>query len=301
MPEIPEVSHITDQLFNMSQSSSFNLKKISILGGRYKRHDEPEGWDIMKDNLPLKWKSVHCKGKFIFFTFHTNYGDRIYMGNTLAMTGCWSKRQQKHSHVLFEFVTDCGRKEQLYFNDIRCFGSISFYFSKDALMEKLNTIGKPWLTTFDGQSRHINVSLNDFFVKLDEKPSQNICKFLMDQSKLSGIGNYLLSEVLYDSGICPWFDIKNINRVQKKKLYESISKIILDSYNLDGVSLKDYNDLYEEPGEYQNCLKVYQCELDPDGRKVTKQVGPHGRSIHWVPECQMMGRMNIHKCCSSHF
>lgn len=301
MPEICEVSHITDQLFNLSQSSSFSLKKISILGGRYKRHDEPVGWDIIKDNLPLKWNSVNCKGKFIFFTFQTNYGDKIYMGNTLAMTGCWSKKPQKHSHILFEFVDDCGKLENLYFNDIRCFGTITFYFYKDCLMEKLRTIGKSWLTsTIDrNNGRRINISLNEFFIKLDENPYRNICKFLMDQTKLSGIGNYLLSEVLYDSGICPWFEIKNINRVQKKKLYESISKIILDSYGLDGVSLKDYNDLYEEPGEYQNCLKVFQREFDPEGRKVVRQIGPHGRSIHWVPDVQIRGRTNICKSFSS--
>lgn len=280
MPEAPEVAHITDQLYKIKMSNSLLLIDISILGGRYKRHGSPEDWDIFKQNLPLQWTNVQCKGKFIYFTFQNKYEDKFYLWNTLAMTGGWTTTKQKHSHIKLTFT----EKTNLYFNDMRCFGTLHVCFNKNEHLHKLNSIGTSWLGLYNGtKPRTINVQWKDFEKVATMYENQNICKFLMNQSFFSGIGNYLLSEVLYDSKTYPW---SNVSDVKIKKLYESITLIVQNSYNLDGVSLRDYHGVDGEIGEYQNFLQVYGQKRDSNGNNVIKVQGPHGRSLYWVPLVQ---------------
>jgi len=268
MPEICEVSHITDQLWELRKEL---LLDIQILGGRYSRHTLLDK-DILKENLPLRWKDVQSKGKFIWFVFENKWKDRFFLWNTLAMTGGWTLKRQKHSGVLLQFESF-----QLYFNDTRCFGTLKVCFEESQMNRKLNSIGKSWLSPYHGKKRTIGISLEEF--RDTCKPNVNVCKFLMNQSIFSGIGNYLLSEILHDSSISPFVVLGEIDI---EKLYKSICKIILNSYELDGVSLKDYYGVDGEKGEYQHYIQVYGKKYTPEGKKVIKKIGPHGRSVYFT-------------------
>ena len=270
MPEICEVSHITDQLWKLCMSKEC-LVDIHILGGRYSRHTLLDK-DILKENLPLRWTDVQSKGKFIWFVFENKWKDRFFLWNTLAMTGGWTLKRQKHSGVLLQFESF-----QLYFNDTRCFGTLRISFDEESLDKKLNSIGKSWLSPYCGTRRTIGVSLEEF--KESIKPSLNVCKFLMNQSIFSGIGNYLLSEILHDSCISPF---NSLSEISIENLYKSICKIILNSYELDGVSLRDYHGVDGEKGEYQHYLQVYGKSYTPEGKKIIKKIGPHGRSVYFT-------------------
>ncbi len=285
MPEAAEVAHITDQLYKMHFLKDLWLHDMTILGGRYERHGPPEDWGIFKANLPLHWIDVQCKGKFIYFTFQNRYKDKFFLWNTLAMTGSWTTAKEKHSHIEFVFKKS-NEKKVLFFNDIRCFGTMHVCFDEKAMNEKLKSIGQSWLGKFYGDPRTINVTEEYFLEVLKKHENTNVCKFLMNQSILSGIGNYLLSEVLYHSKTYPWSKIKDLNDNNRKELYNSIATVVEHSYNLDGVSLQDYHGVDGEIGEYQNLLQVYQQEKDPKGNDVVKEEGPHGRSLHWVPNVQ---------------
>ena len=259
---------------------------MKILGGRYKRHGSPEDWGIFKANLPLLWIDVQCKGKFIYFTFQNRHKDKFFLWNTLAMTGSWTTAKKKHTHIEFLFKDSNHKKKYLFFNDIRCFGTLHVSFDEEEMDNKLQSIGQSWLGMFYGNPRTINITEEEFMNALKKHESTNICKFLMNQSIFSGIGNYLLSEVLYHSKTYPWSKIQDLTDNNRKELYKSIATIVEHSYNLDGVSLQDYHGVDGEIGEYQNLLQVYQQEKDPKGNNIVKEEGPHGRSLHWVPVVQ---------------
>ena len=278
MPEVCEVAHIVNQIKNLISENS-KLISTEILSGRYKRHGHPQEWDIFNENLPLKWKDINFKGKFIYFTFVNKYKDNFYIWNTLSMSGGWSLRKMKHSHVKFK-IKEKNCVWELFFNDPRCFGTFNVSFHIDEMNNKLNTIGISWLN--GNKKSEIGVKENEFLKIIEKFPDKNICLFLISQTKISGIGNYLLSEILYDSKINPFVLIKDIPKDKLKNLYKSATKIITSSYQLDGVSLKDYCGIYGEKGEYQNCLQVYNKKITPNNEKVIKKTGPHKRSIYFV-------------------
>jgi formamidopyrimidine-DNA glycosylase len=287
MPELPEVCHITDQLRDYMRTCGITVKliKTKFIGGRYIRHGLPDDWDLLKDNLPLSWTNVSCRGKMIYFKFKNRYNDSFYIKNTLAMTGSWSLKMKKHTHLIMTFRNDSNETFKLYFSDARNFGTLSIFFDESMFMKKFRLIGDSWLSDyrpFEKNKRYIQITLTRFIDKVNKYNKMNITKFLMDQSKFSGIGNYLLSEVLYDANINPFDNISNIPSNKITDLYTSISKIIISSYGLDGVSLKDYQGLDGQIGEYQHNLAIYNRKTTDKHEDVIKTKGPHNRSIYYV-------------------
>ena len=132
---------------------------------------------------------------------------------------------------------------------MRNFGTIKFIKGEN-LIEKLNKIGPDMLndeTTFD------------IFKKYEKKINENkpISQILMDQKHVSGVGNYIKSESLYISKISPHRKLKDINEDELKSLFNAIKKVIVSSYKSQGMSLRDYKDFEDKPGEYQFELVVY--------------------------------------------
>ena len=117
------------------------------------------------------------------------------------------------------------------------------------------------------------------------KKQWNITKGLMDQSLMSGIGNYLKSEILFASRISPHRNIEDITDKELKILYTQARKIIKESYVLGGLSVKDFLNIEGKEGESYKLIKVY-CKTKIDGKKIKKEKTKDGRTTHWVPELQ---------------
>ena len=126
MPEGPECKIFADGI--RSHLLGRTITKACILSGRYSKK-EPEGWKLF--SFPLKVTEVGCKGKFIFVSLEKNF----HIFNTLGMTGSWSGTSRKHSRVLF-CLDNVG---EIYFNDIRNFGTLKLVNKKISLKEKLDS------------------------------------------------------------------------------------------------------------------------------------------------------------------
>ena len=111
----------------------------------------------------------------------------------------------------------------------------------------------------------------------------NVCKFLMNQRYTSGIGNYLLSEILYAAKINPWLTLEEISDSDIIKIYENACRISMSSYLSNGVSVRTYKGIYEDKGEYTFNLKAYAQTNNP---RIVSENGPHKRTIWWDPNRQ---------------
>lgn len=288
MPEMPEVAHLCTQL--NKALSGMQITKIKILGGKYERHGPPKGFEWASNIIKTKptIQRIFPKGKHLVFELQnrniTPEGPIVMMVSHLAMTGKWGFSKGKHTHILVRLLDEDGDKFKLYYSDLRCFGSLTFYDGDgEEYRDFCKRIGKSFLGCEEDR-----ITKQEFINNLGKCRGESyLATCLMDQKRVcSGIGNYILSEVLYRARINPWIKIKDVTEEMKEKLFKACKKVFLGAFEKGGNSIQDYLDLYGKVGQYQFKLCVYGKKTDKKGNQVEKQTGPHKRTIHWVPKLQ---------------
>jgi DNA-formamidopyrimidine glycosylase len=265
MPEVPEVRLLVKFLRHFFNNNK--ITNIDIIGGRYKTHGTPDMYYSFANNLPTKVTKVDSKGKLIYFKFDNG---RI-MWNTLGMSGFWTTNENlDHNDIKIET-----EKGNLYFNDLRHFGTIKFVKDEEKLKEKLDELGPDIIGD--------EITFNKFKNALQKSGSKKISITLMDQKLVSGIGNYLVSEILWKAKISPHRKVKDLTDNDFKKLYKYAQQIInkfIEVQDQMTKFIKGKTTTYKE-----NNFKVYQQEKDPNGN-IVKRESIGGRTKHWVPSRQ---------------
>ena len=327
MPEGPEVRILIDQL---QPAVGMRLANFKFLSGRYVTHGRPTGYDnFAKTMTPYSGNSEHetndadtnidiitkisCKGKFIYIVLDQEkekmrqHNDIIYSDYqrsvwiTLGMTGQFvnekevdqkpkplASNSEKESTLRWYFeLMDTRTKEsrRIYYRDARNFGTLRFCVSASELNDKLASLG-PDLLDFENTTEEV-------FLAAMEKSTQsrNVCKFLMDQSKIAGVGNYILSEGLYRSRLDPFADLVELSVAQRRRLFKELREVASTSYQAQGLTRSNggtYRDIDGSRGQFEFHLQCYGQRLSPNKFPVTQEVnGPHGRTIWFVEEEQL--------------
>lgn len=268
MPEGPEVKITGNKLHEILHNKL--LKSINILGGRYSKKPII-GFDEFKTNIQNTIiQSVNVKGKLLYWQFSNDW----IMLNTLGMSGCWTFTKVKHCDIECIFGDD---NQKIYFKDMRHFGTLKF-IKKEDLPKKLKTIGPDVLT---------EQFTKEIWMKLcDKHQNWTLPKLLMNQRKLSGVGNYLKSEILYASRVSPLVDIKELSEGKKICIYDNIKKIAMASLRAQGVSIRDYSAPDGKDGDYQFAFKVYSQAFDENNYEVQRITTADKRTTHWIPQVQ---------------
>lgn len=266
MPEGPEVKRIAELL--AEKVSSKKLTKIELLSGRYTKKS-PDGYEQFSDILPINIVGAGCTGKFIFMILEG--GSSIW--STLGMTGYWSKNKSKHARIALHLEDDI-----IYFNDTRNFGTIKFVGNKNDLIKKLESLGPDMMTS--------NISDEDLKERLMFMRSEKtIAQAIMDQSVVSGVGNYIKSEALYRARISPHRLVKEFKDEEFAALNTSIKYVMTKSSQLKSkMTMKDF-DNYNDP-KYNIEMSVYSKKEDIYGHEVIKEKTKDGRNTFWVPQVQ---------------
>ena len=204
---------------------------------------------------------------------------------SLMMTGrlCW--QPGPHTHLAFQLGTVRETRPRLrlflstlYFNDTRYMGRLLYCPDAQALNQQLAKIGPDILAT--------EVSSTDWlaiFRPANSRGTTKVSTFLLDSSRIGGIGNYLKSEILYRAGICPERKVGSLTEVELERLRVAAHATIRESYSYGGLTISDFWDPDGRPGTFP--VQVYRQDYDPRGRKVmaTKEA----RTTYWVPEAQV--------------
>ena len=269
MPEGVEVSFLTDVLSKHLQGQS--LQRIKWVSGRYVHHGVPKNTDAFARSLPLKCTSIENKGKVIFFFFE----DSWCLISKLGMTGWWyidtDKPTWHKSQTDVQFQFD---RNVLNYTDFRNFGTIAITQDKNLIKKEMDQLApdiiKP-MTTYKTFQQQLN--------KISTKRQNTLIEdALLDQKFIvSGIGNYLKAEILYDAKISPVRPIHTISPTEWQRFYRSARRVI--KRMLRAVYLKDDE-------VYLNSMKVYRQDKDPQGNPVQKHTTKQGRTTFWVPSIQ---------------
>lgn len=286
MPEIAEVA-LTAEILKKYLHNQI-LVSFDFVSGRYTKTD-PVGYQDFVKSLPMKVKNIDSRGKFMWFELINPKNKNVhwYIWNTFGLTGMWSFYQAKHVRAVLSFEN----KLMAYFSDMRNFGTFKFTTDKTALEKKLEELSPDFL--------------KDNHFSLDKIRNYDIpvVKILIDQKKVgSGLGNYLVAEILYRAHLSPHRLGSSLTKEEIKNLEYWIKYVVKLSYvdnyigymeNLDEearkIGRKNYHPnikLAEKTFQFQ----VYRKKEDPYGNpvKAEKIVGPEGamRTTYWVPAVQ---------------
>lgn len=276
--------------------------------------DEDEDEDI---DCIQQW---NCKGKFIYLILDDGANvpsadnDDDFMRSiwiTLGMTGRFvsqaahdrlSRREQEqarwclkvasrptstsHSAATEEMAstatTSVRKVTHIYYYDTRNFGTLKFCLSRQELADKLQSLGPDILQT--------QTTTAQTFLQAVQaaRPVTNICRFLMDQSRIAGIGNYILAEGLYRAKIDPFCTLGDLTVEQLEALFCELQQVAVESYESQGMTRTtggQYRTVDGRPGQYAFALQCYGRTVAANGEVVFKEVnGPHGRTIWYTRE-----------------
>lgn len=276
MPEGPEVKTITDLLHRVLQGKT--VSNLRIHTREYAAKQMRNEFNEFRQALPLTVDSVNCKGKFIYWKF----SDEWVVFNTLGMSGTWrfgKLKSLKGVHFTLEFSDGT----QAHYRDTRRFGTFKFFQtnSEAELQTKLSKIGPDMLSE--------SVSDEFFIERLRKKNHWNICKAIMNQQVVSGVGNYIKAEALYKAKINPSAQVSDLTDSDLTTLSKQVKSVIYSSYQSRGASFRDYVPPDGTVGTYSFVFECYAQKKDPAGRLVIREQTPDGRTTHWVPQVQTLG------------
>ncbi len=266
MPEGPECRRMALQL--SEEVTNKKLIDISVESGRYTKKPI-EGMEEILSETPLNIRGTGVHGKFIFFLLDNEWT----IWNTLGMTGGWSRKASKHARV--RLVLEDG---PIFYNDTRNFGTLKFVQGKQPIIDKLNSLGPDLLAE--------KCTDQDFAISIRRKSKKTIAEAIMDQSVVSGVGNYVKAEGLYLSKISPHRVVESLSDRELHNLNVAIRSVLVNSFESGGATIKSYTDFFGNVGAATQRFAVYGQETDPEGRQIIKEKTRDGRTTHWVPDVQ---------------
>ena len=259
MPEGPECHYAARRLERALQGKA--ITKFEIQGGRYEKHGPFDGHVELQKHIASGChtvKAVGCRGKLIVIFFDNDW----CILSTLGLKGSWTTRYAKHCDI--SLVID--RVTNLWFKDQMHYGTLKYVTMKEA-KEKILSLG-PDVTVNDPSFTYSHLC-----GLLSRYKQWDLAKLLMDQSKISGIGNYLKAEILYEAKLAPMMLCGNVPPDKCSKLYDAICDIPCKYFQ-------------KHLGNGNIRLNVYGRKKDRLGHNVERCKTKDGRTSHWVPSIQ---------------
>jgi len=212
--------------------------------------------------------------QFLISNFQSISNDQISKSKKHDYFG--NKVNQYIHHIWY-----LGKNKTLEFSDLRKFGKIVLDDTK-----KISELKEIKVLGMDAMSPEF--TLEKFKEILEKRKNTPIGIVLMEQERISGIGNIYRSEILFEAGIFPFKKTGELSQVEIKRLHKAINKVLRRAIKLRGTSDSDYRDTAGAPGSFQKILKVYRR----DGKKckkcdtiiLRKKMGQ--RSVFYCPVCQ---------------
>lgn len=198
-------------------------------------------------------------------------------GSVLSKVG--GALPNKHTRLRIKFSPGKGDDEgELFFNDTRRFG-----YARVVSGEELKAIEKrygiePLRSEFTLENLRSAIGKRKISIKAA----------ILDQKKVSGIGNIYADEILFASGIRPERKASSLKASELAKVHKEAERIISLAIRYRGTTFSDYVDGQGKKGGFVRFLKVYGRDGESClkcGRKISKK-RVAGRGTHFCSFCQ---------------
>lgn len=252
---------------------------------------------------------IVCKGKQLFWFFQN--GIAMYGG--LGMEGHWYYFDNNPSYssyitnknyckMVFSFATNSTIDTVICYDDMMSYGNFTICGWNDVI-NKIGEIGPDLLAfkcPFENVDPQVDMFLRNytkFYALIDwntycqiigdrKRQNMTICKFMMENKYISGIGNYLKSEILYACRIHPHMQLYRLTAENVWLLYNWSLEKISQSYLSGGLTHGTFLDPDMQKGTFSVYVYKRENEFDVNGFPIVRIKSNDGRSTYIVNQLQ---------------
>lgn len=275
MPELPEVEAIVRFL----NKKITNLKITDIIINKQKLLKNKTPKQFQQALISQEFYNVDRTGKFLIF----NLSNDLKMVVHLRMEGKFFYVEtdneiinNKHSHIIFKL----NNSHCLVYNDTRIFGTFH-------LFDKLEILTYEGLTKLGIEPIQDEFSF-EYLKKICHGSNKKIKTFLLDQTKILGIGNIYADEILFASYIHPLSVTSKIPNNRLKLIHKYSKSILTKAIENNGTTVHSFKFNGIESGSYQQFLQVYgkaTKNCSNCSQKLVK-IKVNGRGTTFCKHCQ---------------
>jgi len=275
MPELPEVELVAQSLNELV--SGRKIIAAELLRARLAPFNSIEDFAERLSNAKIN--SVHRRGKHILFDLDN--GQTLIAH--LRMSGRFmllpvERENPKYTHAAFYFADD----SRLVFQDQRHFG-----FMRVVETEKLpETKELKFLAPEPFSDEFTPVYLREVL----KRSKKSVKEFLLDQTKVTGLGNIYASEAMFLARLNPQTPANEVSARKANALFERIREVLTESIahgSTLNVNPENIDGSYYGGG-FAHGWRVYDREKEAcvKCRTEIERLKQAGRSTYFCPKCQ---------------
>lgn len=269
LPELPEVETIASGLH--IEFSGKILEEIQVTDPELLRNVDQQKLEQALTGRELE--RVSRRGKYVLLEFTSSNIVAIHLRMSGRLLSLKPGQQTDHERISFHFQNYTNK---LTMDNVRRLGTLDLVESRDD--EPLDSLGlEPFSDDYNWEN----------FRKIfsTQRPVKVL---LLDQSRITGLGNIYASEILFRAKIDPTLPGEEVEESAQKKLFKLIPKVLTEAINHNGTTLNDYQNSDGEEGSFQDFLRIYgkDGEACPNcGAEIVK-IEQGGRSTYLCQDCQ---------------
>jgi formamidopyrimidine-DNA glycosylase len=275
MPELPEVELVTKSLDKLVSGN--RIQTAELLRNKLAPQTPPKTFNKIFDNVSINF--VHRRGKHILFDLDNKKTLIVH----LRMSGRFmllpfERENPKFAHAIFYFEDE----SRLVFQDQRHFGFMKLVDTGNLnkAKELVKLAPEPFSDEFSPK----------YFREVLNSSTRKIKEFLLDQTKVTGLGNIYVAESLFLARVHPQTPANKISTVKANRLHKFIKEVLAESIaNGSTLNVDPENiDGSYYGGGYENHWRVYDRKDEPCincGKKI-KRIKQGGRSSYYCSRCQ---------------
>jgi formamidopyrimidine-DNA glycosylase len=278
MPELPEVEAVARTLFPLVERR--RIRCVHVLHAIATKPQGPS--HLARTAEGQRIQSVQRKGKYLWLqlergivTLHFKLdGQLIWFPSAKKMFDV-ANVQESGVHVDVAFELDKG---VLAFADGRHFGRVYAYESEEAC-PALAQLGVDSISPDFTPSR---------FAELLKNSRRPLKEFLIDQTRVAGIGNIYSCESLWHAKLNPLRRANSLTNAEARRLHKAIVSVLARALECCLHPPPDFRDLEWWFQGLEKIVRVYDREEKPCRRcgHPIKRIAQAGRSTYFCVHCQ---------------
>jgi len=273
MPELPEVDLVTRQLRRLLIGRT--IEKAALIRAKLAPTTTPAVFSRRLGNSTFT--EIRRRGKYILVEFDNSHTLLVH----LRMSGRFmlldeEDENPKFAHAVFQ-LTD---GQRLVFDDQRHFGLMKIVRTADIATS-------PEIAKLAPEQFSEEFTVDQFHRSL--KASRRTLKeFLIDQTKVTGLGNIYAAEVMFAAGVHPSVKANRISRPRAERLFSAIELTLKQALRMSKRGKLDPRNINGNYAPENGRWLVYGREGEPceNCLNAIKRITHGGRSTYFCPACQ---------------